>query len=104
MAKLEEALLTDEQQSAIITLGREAEALKDNKAFQRICDAILNNVFMEWIGTPSENHQRLHDLHATVRALDAIRVGIEAAIGNATVEIDNRERMKDEFRKGMDNN
>lgn len=100
---IENDFLTEEQKTRIITLGREAKELKENQAFNTICDAIYNNVFIEWCSTSAQNQDRLMELHSTIRALDAVRVGIEAAIGNATVETDNRERMKDEFRQGMDN-
>jgi hypothetical protein len=83
--------MTLEEQRAIIEMGRNAEALRENPALEACFASTLDDLFLKWASTEAGDIDERDFLWSTAQALQAFKVTVDIFIQEGAVERRNRD-------------
>lgn len=83
--------MTFEEQQAIIEMGRNAEALRNNPALEACFSTTLEDLFTRWCGTAASDGEERMAIWSTAQALRELKTNIDAFVSTGKLEENNRE-------------
>ena len=86
--------MTLDEQRAIIEMGRNAEALKANPALEACFASTLDDLFVKWASTKSDDVEERDFLWSTAQALQAFKVTMDIFIQEGAIERKQREEQE----------
>lgn len=85
-------MTTEAEQQEKISLGREAQALKNNPALEVCMNSTLEDLFVRWMSTGPSDYDERDAIWSTAQALKEFRDTLAAAIDSGKLE----ERIRDD--------